>query len=142
VTETGVGIIRRSDIQHSLSDSSRQYLAGTLRLPQELAHIPDRDLEVGLSSYQQNTSDQPHYHPRTREYQYVVQGSVLLRDLSTGQTHELSTGDFYVIQPGVAHVQKSRAGSAILFFKYPAGDDKTCVPVDPELAAWLEDLDF
>ena len=139
---TGIEILRSQVIQDSLVDTSRQYLAGTLQLTQALAHIPDANLEVGLSQYQDNTADIPHYHPRTREYQYVVSGRALLRDIDSGETHELSAGDFYVIDPGVSHVQKSAAGTRILFFKHPAGDDKTLVPIDAELAAWLEDLDF
>jgi quercetin dioxygenase-like cupin family protein len=139
---TRIAILRRSDIEASLKGSDRQYLAGTLRRPQVLQHLPDRDLEVGLSSYDRNTADRPHFHPHTREYQYVVTGHALLRDLSSGDVHELNQGDFYVISPGVAHVQKSRAGTQIIFFKHPAGDDKTHVDIDDETAAWLDDLDF
>lgn len=63
--------------------------------------------------------------------------------ISTTQPTNLTfTGDFYVIDPGVAHVQKSAAGTRILFVKHPAGDDKTPVAADAELSAWLDDLDF
>lgn len=139
---TGIEVLNRRAIEASLEGSTRQYLTGTLHRPQELEHVEDADLEMGLSDYSENTADQPHIHPRAREYQYVITGRALIRELATGRTHELSAGDFYVIHPGTAYAQKSVAGTRILFVKHPAGNDKSVVTVDDETARWLANLDF
>jgi quercetin dioxygenase-like cupin family protein len=138
----GVGVVRSADIEASLAGTTKQYLAGVLGRPQELDHLPYGDVEVGLASYEENCADQPHMHAEQREYQYVLSGRVLLRDLDTGTTHELSAGDFYVVDPGVRHAQKQAAGTRILFFKHPAGNDKVVIDPDAELAGWLAYLDF
>lgn len=138
----GVGVVRGADIEASLASAPSQYLAGVLGRHQELEHLPYGDVEVGLASYDESAADQPHLHPIQREYQYVLSGRVLLRDLDAGTTHDLSTGDFYVVDPGVGHAQKQEAGTRILFFKHPAGNDKVIIAPDAELAAWLADLTF
>ncbi|MBG0739019.1 cupin domain-containing protein [Paeniglutamicibacter antarcticus] len=142
-TETaGVGVVRSSAIEESLTGNQRQYLAGPLGRPQDLEHLPYGDVEVGMSSYPVDTADQPHLHPQQREYQYILNGCALLLNLDTGQIHVLRTGDFYVVEPGVAHAQKQEAGTRILFFKHPAGNDKVLIDPDAELTGWLENLDF
>jgi quercetin dioxygenase-like cupin family protein len=138
----GVGVIRSADIEASLAGTSKQYLAGILGRPQELEHLPYGDVEVGLASYEKHCAEQPHLHAKQREYQYVLNGRVLLRNMDTGSTHQLRAGDFYVVDPGVGHAQKQEAGTRILFFKHPAGNDKVVLAPDAELADWLADLDF
>lgn len=137
-----IGVVRGADVEASLAGNTSQYLAGVLGRPQELEHLPYGDVEVGLSSCPESTADQPHMHPVQREYQYVLSGRVLLRNLDTGQTHDLTAGDFYVVDPGVGHAQKQQAGTRILFFKHPAGNDKILIEPDAELTDWLEDLAF
>jgi quercetin dioxygenase-like cupin family protein len=139
---TGIEVLTRPAIEASLEDSTRQYLTGTLHRPQELEHVEDSDLEMGLSDYAETAADQPHIHSRAREYQYVISGRAFIRELATGRTHELSAGDFYVIHPGTPYAQKSAAGTRILFVKYPAGNDKSVVAVDDETTRWLADLAF
>jgi len=135
-----IGVLHAEDIATALEHTTRQYLAGDLAFPQLLSHLPGGEVEVGLSWYKAAASDGPHVHPVVREYQYVLSGHVQLLDIDTGQVHELRSGDFYVIDPCVAHVQKSAADTRILFFKHPSGNDKTAVPVTDDLAAWLADL--
>ena len=139
---TGIEIRRAGEIESALADTDRQYLVGTLGRPQALAHIPDADVEVGVSHYRQDTADVPHLHPVQREFQYVVSGRAVLRDLRTGAEHLLGPGDFYAVEAGVPHAQKSKAGTHIVFFKHPAGNDKTEIEPDRELQAWLADFDF
>lgn len=138
----GVGVVRGADIESSLAGTTKQYLAGILGRPQELEHLSYGDVEVGLASYDEHCAEQPHLHEKQREYQYVISGRVLLRDMDTGTTHELRSGDFYVVDPGVAHAQKQEAGTRILFFKHPAGNDKVLITPGTELADWLADLEF
>jgi quercetin dioxygenase-like cupin family protein len=141
-TGPGVGVVRGAAIEASLVGTTKQYLAGILGRPQELEHLPYGEVEVGLASYDENCADQPHMHSWQREYQYVLNGRVLLRNMDTGKTHDLSAGDFYVVDPGVSHAQKQEAGTRILFFKHPAGNDKVVLTPNAELADWLADLDF
>ena len=141
-TGPGVGVVRSADIEASLAGSSKQYLAGILGRPQELEHLPYGDVEVGLASFDEDCAEQPHLHAKQREYQYVLSGRVLLRNMDTDTTHELRSGDFYVVDPGVGHAQKQEAGTRILFFKHPAGNDKVILTPDAKLADWLADLTF
>lgn len=137
-----VGTLTAEQVETALDGESRQYLAGTLALPQALAHLEDTELEVGVSDYKVATADLPHIHPRAREYQYVLSGRAHFRDLDTDTVLEFQAGDFYVVDRGVPHAQKNTAGTRILFWKSPAGNDKQLVPVTPALQAWLDDLDF
>jgi mannose-6-phosphate isomerase-like protein (cupin superfamily) len=139
---TRIGVIRGRSIEDALAAHDRQYLVGSLSMPQELGHLDEPAVEIGISDYDVATADDPHYHPVASEHQYVLSGSALLRDLGTGEEHELQAGDFYSIGANVAHVQKSRAGTRIIFFRHPGGDAKVAVDPDAELVAWLTDLDF
>lgn len=137
-----ISIIRSQSIEEALGSSDRQYLVGALERPQQLDHTHDPSVEIGISDYDAAAADVPHFHPVASEHQYVVSGYALLRDLGTGVIHELHAGDFYSIGPNVAHVQKSSAGTRIVFFRHPGGDAKVLIEPDEDLDAWLKDLEF
>lgn len=137
-----IGIVRASSIGPALQDNRRQYLAGTLQRPQDLVHIPDSDIEVGVAAYEEAAADVPHFHPVVSEYQYVISGRCLLLDVDTDEVHDLEAGDFYAIPAGKTHVQKCTAGTKIIFFKHPAVDDKVTVELSSQRQSWLTDLVF
>jgi 8-oxo-dGTP diphosphatase len=123
-------------IEASLGGQTRQYLAGALKQPQPLAHVDDADLEVGISDYIQSGFEPAHRHARAKEYQYVLRGMTEYQDLETGDVHRFRAGDFYVIYPGTAYVQRIKRDTRILFIKYPAGNDKQIVPMTEAVDAW------
>jgi ADP-ribose pyrophosphatase YjhB (NUDIX family)/quercetin dioxygenase-like cupin family protein len=124
-------------IQESLQAVTRQYLVGQLSRPQKLAYIEDTDLEIGITRYERADVEAPHWHQRAKEYQYVLSGLTEYRDLGTGESHRYATGDFYVIYPGTIYAQRSKRDTAILFIKFPPGNDKVNVDTDELTADWM-----
>jgi 8-oxo-dGTP pyrophosphatase MutT (NUDIX family)/quercetin dioxygenase-like cupin family protein len=126
-------------IEAALDGATRQYLAGALQLPQALAHIHDTDVEIGISDYAQHAFEPAHRHTRAKEYQYVLRGMTEYQDVNSGEVHRFTSGDFYVIEPGTAYIQRIKRDTRILFIKYPAGNDKQPVDVQDALAAWARE---
>ncbi len=129
-------ILPENEIEASLQESSRQYLAGELALPQLLSYIHDKDVEAGITNYKKFTVEQPHRHLRTSEYMYMLSGESIYLNLTTSEEHHVKQGDFFVIRKDIVYAQKSKAGTKILFFKYPGGNDKVSVPTTQDLSRW------
>jgi 8-oxo-dGTP diphosphatase len=127
-------------IEAALAGQTRQYLAGALTRPQPLSHVHDEDIEVGISDYVHAAFEPAHRHARAKEYQYVLRGMTEYQDLDTGDVHRFRTGDFYVIDPGTAYVQRIKRDTRILFIKYPAGNDKHAVPMTQAVDAWAREI--
>ncbi|NLF04243.1 MAG: cupin domain-containing protein [Actinomycetales bacterium] len=130
-----ISVIRDQDIRAALGEG-RQYLAGALSEPQALRHLHDDELEVGISAYPVDTLDAPHRHERAREYQFVIAGRIDILELDSGTEHRLGAGDFYVIERGTAYAQRAAAGTKVLFWKNPGGNDKVPVELTSEQRAW------
>jgi 8-oxo-dGTP diphosphatase len=126
-------------IEAALGGQTRQYLAGALQRPQPLAHVHDTDIEVGLSDYVKSGFEPAHRHARAKEYHYVLRGMTEYRDIDTAEVHRFRAGDFYVIYPGTAYVQRIKRDTRILFIKYPAGNDKQIVPMTDAVDAWARE---
>lgn len=129
--------INNESISSALSGNTRQYLIGNLKLPQELDHIQDCDLEIGITNYEQLASEAPHTHTRAKEYQYMISGRTEYLNIKTGEVSSFVAGDFYMIETGVAYAQRSEANTTILFIKYPGGNDKVDIEPTPEVSKWL-----
>lgn len=131
-----IEILTNETIKKSLQHSNRQYLVGELALPQELSHIQDKNVEIGITSYSQETIEKPHYHTQTNEYMYMLAGETKYLDLTNNIEFHLKKGDFFIIRKNTIYAQKSKENTTILFFKYPPGNDKRSVSLDDELTAW------
>ena len=116
-----------SDIGKALLDSRRQYLVGRLGLPQILEHIDDPDVEIGISQYDEEKYEAPHWHPIQTEYNYLLAGSTTYTEIISGDAYHFSAGDFYAISPETCYEQTVKPGTKILFIKKPSINDKiTC----------------
>lgn len=116
-----------SDIGGALLSNKRQYLVGRLGLPQMLEHVDDPDVEIGISQYEEETYEAPHWHPIQTEYNYVLAGSTTYTEIIGGTTYHFSSGDFYAISPRTCYEQQAAPGTKILFIKKPSVNDKiTC----------------
>ena len=129
--------ITSGEIRQALEQVSRQYLAGNLSRPQAVAHYDTNDLEIRITSYTDDAREQPHFHTRATEYQYMLSGWTQYLDTDTGEEHEFRAGDFYVIEPGTTYAQRSKRGTRILFIKVPSTNDKNVVTPGPDVEAWL-----
>src|SRR5687767_8808530 len=114
-------MIQNRDIESALSETTRQYLVGQLAKPQNLTHIDDSLIEIGITSYDGFISEEPHYHSQANEYQYMINGMTEYLDIETGVEYQFKKGDFYKIPPGVKYAQRSKPGTIILFIKTPPG---------------------
>jgi 8-oxo-dGTP diphosphatase len=131
--------LRADAIDNALQGVTRQYLVGDLQKPQELSHIPNHLIEIGITRYgPQGGCEPPHTHTQAFESQYMLSGKTAYLDTVTGEEHVFGAGDFYLIEPGVSYAQKSVPDTAILFIKVPAGNDKIPVSMTDDIQAWFE----
>lgn len=132
-----INIIRNKEIIKSLIDNNRQYLVGDLKKPQNLRHILDDNIEIGITSYSNYEYELPHTHTVAFEYQYVLSGHTFYLDIESEEEYEFKKGDFYRISPSLKYAQKSKNGTQILFVKLPPGNDK--IDIEPKKYAqnWL-----
>lgn len=133
--------LRAEEIDQALSHSSRQYLAGDLKLPQELRFLRDTAVEVGVNRYQTYKWEFPHYHTTTNEYCYVLAGETKYIDLSDGKEYHFHAGDFYIQRRDTPYLQKCLPGFHMLFVKVPGLNDKVTIPMNDQMLAWCEDWD-
>lgn len=130
-------LLSGADIEESLIGVTRQYLAGHLNRPQTLRHLDTKDLEIGITSYSDFSSEDPHKHSQAIEYQYVISGWTRYLDVDTGEEFDFRTGDFYAIYPGTSYAQKSKPGTKILFIKVPSVNDKQPLTATKEVSEWM-----
>lgn len=135
----GFEYLSDKEIEESLIGVTRQYLVGDLKRPQKLPHIKNKNLEVGITRYNEGGKEEPHYHSTATEYQYVISGSTTYFDLGSSEEHKFFQGDFYVIQPNTIYAQKSLPGTTILFIKVPSINDKHVVRSSSKLDRWYEE---
>jgi 8-oxo-dGTP diphosphatase len=126
-------------IEKALKGVTRQYLVGDLQKPQELGHISNHLIEIGITRYgPEGGCELPHTHAQAFESQYMLSGKTAYLDIVTGEEHLFGTGDFYLIEPGVSYAQKSAPDTAILFIKVPPGNDKISVAMTDDIQAWFD----
>lgn len=133
--------ITSTAIDDALKSTMRQYFVGSLKLPQELEHIDDSNIEIGITDYKVYTPELPHWHKVAYEYQYMISGETKYLDIVSGEETSYAAGDFYRIEPETKYAQKSIGGTTIIFIKTPPGNDKVTVEVDSRTKAWLEKWD-
>lgn len=129
--------IDNAEILNALKNTTRQYFVGDLSRPQTISFIKDDRLEIGISSYPEYFSEQPHIHGVATEYQYMINGWTEYMNLETGTIHVFKKGDFYAIEPKTSYSQKVKAGTDILFIKVPSINDKQLVEIGGEQLKWL-----
>jgi hypothetical protein len=131
--------ISSDEIDHSLSNVTRQYLVGDLQKAQPLQHVPNSLIEIGITRYgSDDRLESPHTHKQAFEFQHMTSGRTAYLDITTGEEHVFRKGDFYVIEPGVVYAQKSAPNTEILFIKVPPGNDKVPVDTTPEVEEWFQ----
>ncbi|MDD3040621.1 cupin domain-containing protein [Bacteroides sp.] len=130
-----------TSINDAIKSTTRQYLAGHLNLPQELDHIDDTNIEIGITDYKEYTIEAPHCHKVAYEYQYMISGETKYLNVDTGEETYYTSGDFYRIDPGTKYAQKSLGGTTILFIKTPPGNDKVVVEASDDVQEWFKKWD-
>lgn len=128
--------IENKEIERVLENVSRQYLAGNLKRPQELDFVKDTKLEIGITDYDEYTTEPVHYHTEAVEYQYMLSGWTKYMDAETGIEYEFKKGDFYCIEKNTIYAQKSKKGTRILFIKVPSINDKQVIATDEKIQSW------
>ena len=63
-----------------------------------MAVVVDKNLEIGITDYDQYTTEVVHYHTEAVEYQYMLSGWTKYMDVETGVEYEFKKGDFYYIE--------------------------------------------
>lgn len=126
------------EIERSLIGETRQYLVGDLARPQNLNHINDLQLDIGISNYDSYMVEPLHIHSEVREYQLVLSGYTEYYNPESGETYVFRKGDFYVIDPRTPYIQKVKAGTRIFFVKSSTLDDKTVLNSDESTLEWVE----
>lgn len=140
-TKNVIEVIETIDIQESLKKNTRQYLVGNLKLPQQLEHIPDSEVEVGINEYKEYTYEKLHYHTKTSEYCYIIDGETKYVDINTSQEYHFNKGDFFVLRSGVSYLQKVKSGCKLYFVKVPGLNDKVELKMDDRHKCWVSKWD-
>lgn len=133
-----IEIIREDVISSAFKSNHRQYLVGDLKEVQELQHLQDKNIEVGITEYKTFGWEKPHHHPLACEYQMVLEGVTRYVDIDRNLEIQLEKGDFFIIRPNTKYIQKAQKGCKILFLKYPAGNDKKVLPLTERMGSWIE----
>ncbi len=128
--------IRGEYLQKCLNEKYRIYLCGDLKRPQAEKCILDKKNEIGISFYQQFTTDFPHFHTAATEYNYIISGKSKILLLDEQKEVILETGSLFVFSPMTKYITKHQAGTKILFFKSPGGNDKQLIDMTEELKVW------
>ena len=130
-------IIHGTDLDRALESIYRVYLCGDLKKPQDLKWIHVEYIEMGNSSYQAFTADQPHYHLHATEYNFILEGKSRFLLVDENKEVELEKHSLIVLPPMTKYASKHTAGTKSLFFKAPGGNDKTLFDIDNALKKWL-----
>lgn len=128
---------KKEEIEKVFLGERRQYFVGNLKKPQKLPFLLSENVEVGLTSYDRFQAEPAHRHLTACEYMYMIAGRTQYMDLDTREIYEYKEGDFFAIYPGTTYVQKSEAGTKILFIKEPSINDKEIVEMDEEALQWV-----
>ncbi len=137
---TNLFILRQEEIEGATNKEYRQYFCGNLQRPQILPFIQMAGLEIGISDYQKNAYDKPHYHIETPDMVYILEGEFHVLILDTKEVFIMKKGDFISIPPKTPYASKARSGTKTLFIKNLKGNDKIEIPLDEKLRLWLEDI--
>lgn len=128
--------MKKEEIEKAFLGEKRQYFVGNLKKPQSLPFIFSENVEMGLTVYDEYTVEPAHRHSIVKEYNYVIDGRTQYLDPETREVYEYEAGDFFAVNPGTTYVQKSEAGTKILFIKEPSADDKEIVEMNEETIQW------
>lgn len=131
--------IDNKEIIRSLKTATRQYFVGNLNKPQELDFFKDEDVEIGVTDYNEFTTEEVHYHTEATEYQYVISGWTKYLNVITHEEYEFKKGDFYKIESNTTYAQKSKAKTRILFIKMPSINDKQVVVTSEKVERWYKE---
>lgn len=131
-----IEIIKSAEIEESLKNTTRQYLVGDLKLPQKLNFLMDKQVEAGISTYNEYIWEKPHYHTSTSEYCYILSGETKYIDLSNNTEYHFHEGDFYILRQGTPYIQKCKPGCKLLFFKVPGINDKVVMETSKKMLQW------
>lgn len=136
----GPVVFTSTSLASALSQTGRVYLSGNLGRPQEvLPHVADTALEMGMSFYEGFTCDSPHLHETNFEFNYIAEGETHLYDITEDREWVLPAGSAFVLRPQTPYVTKHAAGTRVVFFKAPGGNDKRVVEVPPHVRSWMEE---
>lgn len=134
---SGFQTIGAANITSVLSTTTRQYLVGNLKRPQQLEFIRDSQVEIGITAYDDFATELAHKHSIATEYQYMLSGWTQYLNLGTNEIFEFKQGDFFAIFPNTSYAQKSKKGTKILFIKVPSINDKELADMSDDVIEWL-----
>lgn len=125
-------------IRDILSKQNRIYLSGNLNRNQPFEHIKTSDLEIGISNYQDFTSDMPHEHIWNNEYNIILQGEIKVYIFNEHMEYIFHKDDLFLIEPNMQYIVKANKDTQVLFIKSPGGNDKKLLPITPAIEQWMQ----
>ena len=128
---------KSEDIDNALSLNGHQYVVGNLARPQIFEHLHDENVNVGIGVHNEFDWEEPHYHTISNEYQYVIDGEAKYVDIDNNIEYHVKKGDFFVVTKGTKYMLKAQKGAKILFFKYPAVNDKILIELTKDMFRWV-----
>lgn len=135
-----VMLLRKKVIDDAIVKNFRQYFIGNLSKPQELDYITLGDLEIGSSLYQYPKADKPHFHERSSEIIYILDGTYKVLILDTGKEYTLNVGDFFVIPAKSPYIGKATKKMTQTLFVKMGGNDKIEVKENENMLKWMNEF--
>lgn len=132
-------IIYSKEINKAFKSEKRQYLTGDLKISQVLSNISDSNVEIGISRYKEYDVEAPHYHREISEYHIILKGETKYVDVLEGKEYAFKEGDFYIIRHNTIYIQKSLAGTELMFIKVPGKNDKVISNSTDKIEKWLKE---
>lgn len=132
-------IIKSKEIDKAFESETRQYITGKLSLPQVLSYIEDENVEIGISRYKEYQVEKPHYHTEVSEYHIILEGETKYVNVTENEEYIFKKGDFYIIRPNTIYIQKSLAGTQLMFIKVPGKNDKVSCDLNDKMELWFKE---
>lgn len=132
-------IIKSKEIDKAFESETRQYITGKLSLPQALNYLEDENVEIGISRYKEYKIEKPHYHTEVSEYHIILEGETKYVNVTENEEYIFKKGDFYIIRPNTIYIQKSIAGTELMFIKVPGKNDKINCELNDKMRVWFNE---
>lgn len=132
-------IIKSKEIDKAFESETRQYITGKLSLPQALNYLEDENVEIGISRYKEYKIEKPHYHTEVSEYHIILEGETKYVNVTENEEYIFKKGDFYIIRPNTIYIQKSTAGTELMFIKVPGKNDKINCELNDKMKVWFNE---
>lgn len=75
----------------------------------------------------------------SKEIHIILEGETKYVNITENEEYIFKKGDFYIIRPNTIYIEKSIAGTQLMFIKFPGKNDKISYEINDEMELWFKD---